>query len=365
MNPAHRFRSRTICLGLFLLTLGQLLGQTVKPELKNVKAAQRPDSYLVDITYDLIAPEGVEAVVIVEFSGDNGASYDIPAVSLTGDFMQVKPGLGKKIVWNAWNDWPGKQTAAARVRLTADGLVPPPTPAPTTNLVWIPPGTFTMGSPSTEVGRNGDEGPQTQVWISRGFWMGKYEVTQREYQQVMGSNPSRFQESDRLPVETVSWTEAVDYCARLTARERDAGRLPAGYVYRLPTEAEWEYACRAGTATRFSYGDDLTYGLLNGFAWSNVNSRGKTHTVGEKSPNRWGLFDMHGNVWEWCADWYDGYPGGALTDPKGPGSGSHHVFRGGSWVNEARASRSAFRDAGVLSRRDDHIGFRAVLAPGQ
>ena len=168
----------SICTGCLLAAAPlRLAAQTVKPELKNVKAAQRPDSFYVDISYDLIAPDGVQAVVIVEASADNGAKYDVPIAALTGDFGILKPGLGKRIVWNAWNDWPGKQTPAARVRLTADGIVLSTTPAPRTNLVWIPPGTFTMGSPPNEKDRSSDEGPQTQVLISRGFWMGQHEAT--------------------------------------------------------------------------------------------------------------------------------------------------------------------------------------------
>ena len=342
--------------------------QTVKPELKNVKAAQRPDSFYVDITYDLVAPDGVQAVVIVEASADNGPKYDVPISTLTGDFGIVKTGLGKRIVWNAWNDWPGKQTSAARVRLSADGQIVPTTPAPRANLVWIPPGAFTMGSPANEKNRGGDEGPQTQVWISRGFWMNQYEVTQGEYREIMGANPSSFTGNDRLPVENVTWTQAVDYCAKFTTREQNAGRLPTGSVYRLPTEAEWEYACRAGTTTRFGFGDDSEndlFNLLRAFAWFDLNAGGKTHLVGEKAPNRWGLFDMHGNVWEWCGDWHGEYQGGSVSDPKGASSGSFRVIRGGGWSDTGGNSRSAKRNNNSPSNQNNNLGFRALLAPAQ
>jgi eukaryotic-like serine/threonine-protein kinase len=172
-------------------------------------------------------------------------------------------------------------------------------------MVWIPPGTFLIGSPEDEVDRSENEGPQTQVTLTQGFWMGKHEVTQGEYLAVVGSNPSYFNgvqgETDygtdlNRPVESVSWDDAVAYCAALTARERAAGRAPMSYAYRLPTEAEWEYACRAGTTTRFSYGDDPGYTHLRDYAWYEGNSERQTHPVGQKLPNPWGLYDMHGNV---------------------------------------------------------------------
>ncbi|HXP61012.1 MAG TPA: formylglycine-generating enzyme family protein, partial [Dongiaceae bacterium] len=201
----------------------------------------------------------------------------------------------------------------------------PWTPAPSVAwsdlLATIEPGTFLMGSPGSEADRSDDEGPQTRVTISKSFSMGKYEVTQRQYETVMRTNPSSFKGEASLPVENVSWVEATNFCARLTEKERQAGRLPAGYVYRLPTEAEWEYACRARTTSRFSYGDDTQYDKLGRYAWCFRNGGGQTHPVGTKSPNRWGLYDMHGNVWEWCMDWYGGYPGGSVTDPTGADHG--------------------------------------------
>jgi formylglycine-generating enzyme required for sulfatase activity len=220
---------------------------------------------------------------------------------------------------------------------------------------------FTLGSPASEQDRWDIEGPQTQVTITRGFWMGRYEVTQGEYQAVMGSNPSSFGGDTNRPVENVSWSEATKYCGKLTARERAAGRLPAGYVYRLPTEAEWEYACRAGTTTRFSYGDDPGYSQLGNYAWYRSNSGKTTHAMGLKQPNARGLYDMHGNVWEWCLDWYGTYPGGSVTDPQGAGSGSYRVNRGGGWVNLAQVCRSARRRGLEPGARNYGLGFRAAL----
>jgi len=231
--------------------------------------------------------------------------------------------------------------------------------------VWIPPGKFLMGSPESEQDRQAEEGPQTQVTITRGFWMGRHEVTQGEYEALMGNNPSYFTGDPNRPVERVFWDDAASYCGKLTEQERAAGRLPLGHVYRLPTEAEWEYACRAGTTRRFSFGDDPEYKLLGDYGWSlGYDSTNTTHAVGLKQPNPWGLYDMHGNVWEWCQDWSGTYPGGSVADPKGPGSGSEKMLRGGSFRGYGLNCRSACRTGGTLLLRDCHLGFRVVLAPG-
>ncbi len=236
-------------------------------------------------------------------------------------------------------------------------------------LAWINSGSFTMGSPVTEQDRNPEninEGPQTQVTLTRGFYIGKYEVTQGEYAAVIGRDPSYFHGDTNLPVETVSWNDATNYCAKLTVREAAAGRLPAGWVYRLPTEAEWDYACRAGTTTRFSFGDDPTYSLLGQYAWYRDNSGNRSHPVGAKLPNPWGLYDMHGNVIEWCLDWYDArYPGGSVVDPKGPASGSDHTLHSGAWESAGAAARSAYRAGLPANQIWWSIGFRVVLAGAQ
>ncbi len=232
-------------------------------------------------------------------------------------------------------------------------------------LVSIKPGTFTMSSPGTEVDRySNNEGPQTVVTLTKAFWMGKYEVTQAEYLALMGSNPSEILGDLKRPVEHVYWNDAMNYCTKLTSQERAAGRLPAGYVYRLPTEAEWEYACRAGTTTRFSFGDDPNYTQLGNYAWFSSNSGGTTHPVGMKLPNPWGLYDMHGNVWEWCLDWIGVYPGGSMTDPRGPNTGSSRADRGGGWADDGRYCRSACRGGFLPDVATYLVGFRPVLAPG-
>src|SRR5436190_10935606 len=211
------------------------------------------------------------------------------------------------------------------------------------NMTFIPPCTFRIGSPTNEPDRSLDEGPQTAVTISRGFWMGKYEVTQGEYLAVLGSNPSAFRGDTNHPVDSVSWFNATNYCSKLTQRERAAGRIATNSVYRLPTEAEWEYACRAWTSTRFSYGDDPGYTKLAQYSWYADDSGGTTQPVGQKLPNPWDLYDTSGNVWEWCLDWYAPYSGGIALDPQGPTKGVNRVIRGGSWVGPGYGGRSAQR----------------------
>lgn len=235
-------------------------------------------------------------------------------------------------------------------------------PLPT--MVWIKPGTFTMGSPVDEKDRDLDEDPLTEVVLPLGFWMGKYEVTQREYQKVMGNNPSWFKGDSSWPVEQVSWNDASEFCAKLTQMEMAAGRLLPGYAYRLPTEAEFEYASRAGSTNRFSFGDDPSYQLLSDYAWYSSNSESTPHAVGQKKPNSFGLYDMNGNVWEWCQDWYgDRYPGGVVARPSGPDLGVSRVFRGGGWDYKASSCRSAYRNNVLPSRRANYLGFRIVLGP--
>jgi formylglycine-generating enzyme required for sulfatase activity len=200
--------------------------------------------------------------------------------------------------------------------------------------------------------------------------MGKYEVTQGEYLAVMGTNPSLFQPPDftedlTLPVETVGWSDATNYCTRLSQNERAAGRIPTNSVYRLPTEAEWEYACRAWTSTRFSHGDDPGYTNLTNYAWF-IGTLGWVRPVGQKLPNPWGLYDMHGNVIEWCQSWYSAQlPGGIVVDPQGPSNGPYHVLRGGSWGTGGASCRAAMRDYGIPDGVGPYFGFRVVLAPSK
>ena len=236
-----------------------------------------------------------------------------------------------------------------------------PEPQPVAGMVWIPAGTFTMGSPDSEEERDYREGPQTEVTFTAGFWMGSCEVTQAEYETVRGVTPS-YWVGDDLPVESVNWMDAVAYCEELTQQEREAEKLPEGWEYRLPTEAQWEYACRAGTTTRFSFGDDDSdLGQYAWFGFGSDNTELRTHPVGQKLPNAWGLYDMHGNVSDWFAHWEGIYPGGSVVDPTGPITGIGRICRGGQWVNPPRACRSAARAPTVQGTKYSWIGFRVVL----
>ncbi len=273
-------------------------------------------------------------------------------------------------------------------------------------MAWIAPGAFTMGSPASEPGHHADEAPQTSVTLSRGFWLGTTPVTIGQWRAVMGRGvrgqlmrlidddteydfAGRRQtkreymhftraraaeylagESADLPMYFVSWDDAMEFCRRLTEIERAAGRLPPGYAYSLPTEAQWEYAARAGTSTAI-YSEPL-----DAIAWYSGNSadgyRGKGFTVAAgaiggpravagKRPNHWGLYDMAGNVWQWCLDWYGPYPGGEVTDPAGPASGASRVNRGGSFGSAAADERSASRAGNPPAEASAYRGFRLAL----
>jgi formylglycine-generating enzyme required for sulfatase activity len=329
-------------------------------------SAQTPAGLDIQVYAGLSITGAVGTVYSIEYVTDL-AQTNTPSAWRCLEFLQLpaSPYL--------WADKSGPATGRRFYR--AQGFKAP------TNMVFIPPGTFRMGSPTNEAGRFDWESPPTAVIISGGLWMGKYEVTQEEYLSVMGSNPSWFN-GDRTgqgygnygtdltrPVESVSWDDVVAYCVALTERERSAGRIRTNSFYRLPTEAEWEYACRAWTSTRFSYGDDPGDTNLTDYACYAANSDSTTHSVGQKLPNPWGLYDMHGNVWEWCQDlWSDRLPGGIVLDPQGPREpiwGSFRVLRGGYWFCDARFCRSAYRCYINPADRWNFIGFRAVLAPNQ
>ena len=259
-------------------------------------------------------------------------------------------------------------------------------------LVLIPPGEFMMGSPKElieeELKRPDNEpwykdhlpgeGPQHRVRITRPFYLGIYLVTQQEYERVMGTDPSEFsvtgkskekvagQDTKRFPVDSVSWDDCVEFCRKLSEmpEERAARR-----TYRLPSEAQWEYACRAGSTGRYGFSlggkavpKEYDENGLSDYGWFSGNSAGMSHAVGGKQPDAWGLYDMYGNVWEWCQDWYDKeyYANSPTDDPGGPPGGSCRVLRGGSWYNPARHCRSANRDDHVPAWRDN-LGFRVSL----
>ena len=238
-----------------------------------------------------------------------------------------------------------------------------------------PAGNFTMGSPDEELGREHDdnstrESPQHQVTITQDYYMGKFEVTQEQYMAVMETNPASFSEyadSNSRPVERVTWSDANAFCASLT--NYLSAQLPVGMEFRLPTEAQWEYACRAGTTSSLNNGTNITVSSgncsnLNLLAWYASISGSQTHAVGQKQPNAWGLYDMHGNVWEWCKDRYDKnyyQTCGNCSDPENSSSGSHRVLRGGAWGGYPRGCRSANRGNNDPSSSAFNIGFRAAL----
>jgi len=239
-------------------------------------------------------------------------------------------------------------------------------------MVLIPPGEFEMGSSQEEVIRLLEEArqqnaptsygervpaeaPKHRVKITKPFYLGLCEVTQEQYVRLMGKNPSKFQGVPNRPVEQLDWSNAMEFCRKLSELPPEKS---AGAVYRLPTDAEWEYACRAGTTTRYSFGDDAA--MLDRYAWFSNNSGGSTQAVGQLRANAFGLFDMHGNVWEWCADWYDPgyYANSPADDPSGPTSGANRLGRGGSWREYAERCRAAYRLNFMPDNRFHSLGFR-------
>jgi formylglycine-generating enzyme required for sulfatase activity len=230
------------------------------------------------------------------------------------------------------------------------------------DFAWIPAGEFLMGSPTSETDRSDTEA-QHRVTLSKGFWMGRTEVTQSQWERVMGSNPSNFKGAN-LPVEMVSWNDCQDFIRQLNGKV-EMGNWKAS----LPTEAQWEYACRAGTTTPFHYGSSLDASMANfdgNYPYgggAKGEYRQKTTEVGSFRPNAWGLYDMHGNVWEWCQDWYGNYGSEVVRDPTGPDSGSCRVLRGGSWLGDSRLCRSALRGRNEPGFRYVNYGLRLVLIP--
>lgn len=281
------------------------------------------------------------------------------------------------------------------------------------DMVWINPGTFIMGSPGSEQGRKTDEGPQTNVTITNGYWLGKTELTIGQWKAVIGESlkehvikmlhdetvydfgdqqkklreymnfnkddPGKIManENDSLPMYFVSWDDAIDFCKKITAQEKLKGNIPEGYEYNLPTEAQWEYACRAGTTSSTFAGEltanDKTYSLLDSTAWysgnSSINYYGKRsgnsnagpRNAGEKKANAYGLIDMPGNIWEWCLDVYTAYPGGSVTDYISNATGVNQINRGGSWGSSANDSRSANRAKNPQPEKSAYRGFRIAL----
>ena len=355
--------SRSFVIALILLLFSALtVHANQPPEVTNVRAVQRPDTTLVDITYDLTDADGDTLYVTVEIFDSVRSDTIREAVTFSGDLgAGILSGRGKRIVWDVGKYLPNTfQKFVALVTVT-DGLLPSFSGGTLPDgvkmeFVFIQPGTFLMGSPESEAGRYSNEGPQHQVTISQGFYLSKYEVTQGQWEAVMSTTPwSGQSEVQSNPDHPAVYVDAQAFIQKLN---QEAGTE----VYRLPTEAEGEYACRAGTTTRWSFGDDRNrlgdYAWYDGNAWSVGNRHG--HKVGSKLPNPWGLYDMHGNVWEWCQDWWSTYPSDAQIDPTGPSAGSPRVSRGGNFSGIPPYVRSAIRLLNAPSLSHVTIGFRVV-----
>ncbi|MEW6235721.1 MAG: formylglycine-generating enzyme family protein [Candidatus Omnitrophota bacterium] len=340
------------------------------PLISNIRVSQRWGTNLVDISYDLEDSDSASVTISVQVL--DGFGRNIPANSLTGDFGKTSPGKDKQIVWDAGKDNPNvyetnyrikvaaddESGAGETITLTIDNL---PSTAKPLEMALIRTGIdFEMGSKKLDdTDAKADEEPKHWVKITKDFYLGKYEVTQAQWKALMGSNP----ELDigvgmNYPVYYVSWDECQIFIQKLC-------QLGQG-TFRLPTEAEWEYACRAGAKTRFYWGNDPNYSLIDEYAWYKNNSVEKTHEVGTKKPNAWGLYDMSGNVWEWCQDWYDKnwYKGkDSITeiDPKGPDVGSDRIARGGAYSSDPTKLRSACRYSWKPNELSKSMGLRLVL----
>jgi formylglycine-generating enzyme required for sulfatase activity len=267
----------------------------------------------------------------------------------------------------AWNHAQDKVKQPDKPAAKADKQKDPPkefTNSIGMKFVWINPGNFLMGTPKDEErGEQLHDETQHKVTLTKGFYMGLYPVTQEEWQEVMGNNPSKFKGEKNLPVDTVSWDDCQEFIKKLKGKEKD--KKP----YRLPTEAEREYSCRAGTTTPFNFGDSISSDQAN-YDANHTYSKGKqgvyrekTTPVGTFAPNAWGLYDMHGNVLQWCQDWVADYPKMDVVDPTGPETGELRAVRSGSWYGAPQYVRSAFRFAIEPSNRHDRAGFRICFTP--
>jgi formylglycine-generating enzyme required for sulfatase activity len=392
---------------ILLLLAGNLAGQPLdaQPVVLNVRASQRAGTGMVDIYYDLASASNA-LTVSVAVSTNSGAAFNAPAASLSGDLGSgITPTTGKHVVWNAGTDLAALYFPNIKVRVTADDQVAP------SGMALIPAGSFTMGDTFNE-GWSG-ELPLHTVYVSA-FYMDKYDVTLALWQQVYNWAVAHGYGFDYVgsgkaanhPVQTIDWYDSVKWC---NARSEMEGRVPAYYTsaalavvyrsgdldisnacvnwnagYRLPTEAEWEKAARGGAnGQRFPWGNTIsesqanyyscycyTYDLSNtGYnPMFNDGVYPYTSPVGYFVPNGYGLYDMAGNVWQWCWDWYGDYSSGSQTDPRGPTTGqygSDRVFRGGDWGYYAVGCRSAYRSDYSPTFRGIYMGFRSVLPPGQ
>jgi formylglycine-generating enzyme len=413
MNDSNRhLRHGAVLLFLLLFCGGNYARAGAPPAVSNVRAAQRPATQLVDIFYDLADPDSASLAITIIVSTNGGASYTLPATSFSGSGWgsAVTPGANKQITWNAGADWSGHYSANVRFRVTADDA---PSPA---GMTLIPAGSFTMG----DCMGDGSIGvlPLHTVYVSA-FYMDKYVVTKALWDSVYewaanhgyGFDHAGSGKAANHPVQAINWYDAVKWC---NARSEMEGRTPAYYTsapqatvyrigqvnvdnssvnwssgYRLPTEAEWEKAARGGASGhRFPWSnlDTISHSQANYYSQGlgnpyypydvgptsgyhptfNDGVFPYTNPVGYFAANGYGLYDMAGNVWQFCWDWYGSYSSGSQSDPHGPTSGGYRVFRGGSWINGAPSCATASRgDYTLTGGRDDVFGFRSVRPPGQ
>jgi formylglycine-generating enzyme len=309
----------------------------------------RQEGNRVAVTYDLEGSEGDAQVTVTVRVG--GTVYAADRLHLEGDVGKVRTGKGKRVWWNVLQDFPRGLSGDVEVTVTAGGGAFKD-PVTGMEFVAVPGGCYQMGD--TFGDGESDEKPVHEVCVSD-FAIGKYEVTQGEWRTVMGNNPSGFSScGDDCPVEQVSWNDVEAFIEKLNSR--------TGKNYRLPTDAEWEYAARSGgKREKYSGGDNV-----DSVAWYNGNSGNKTHPVGQKAPNGLGIYDMSGNVWEWCQDWYGYkyYETSPKSNPQGPSSGSYRVDRGGGWYSIPRYVRASYRLRGEPGLRSFILGFR-LSAPVQ
>ena len=341
-------KTNFLCFVLLLFFWINLQGQRIQ----NVKATQQDKTIVV--TYDLVdLKSGQTATISLFCSEDGGNNWGSKLHYVTGDIGQnISAGYGKQIIW---------QVLEERERLTGSNISFEVRAMLSSlndfgiELVYVRGGTFTMGCTSEQGGDcEGDEKPAHQVTLSD-FYIGKYEVTQKQWRAVMGSDPPelRFKGCDNCPVERVSWNDIQEFIKKLNQK--------TGKNYRLPTEAEWEYAARGGIQSKgYKYAGSNNIGEV---AWYDGNSSSKTHPVGGKKANELGLYDMSGNVWEWCSDWYGSYSSGSQRNPQGPSSGSSRVLRGGCWDGYSGDCRVAYRGSGNPGFRHSNSGFRLAVAP--
>ncbi len=339
---------KNICLIIVLLAILFAL-PAFAAEVKNEKARQEGNRLV--ITFDLEGKEK-EAEVNLTITVD-GKTYKSSELHIEGDVGKLKTGRGKKVTWNILQDFPKGLRSEAEWELTTSGDSFADS-ATGIQMVFVQGGCFQMGD--TFGDGDSDEKPVHQVCVDS-FYIGKYEVTQGQWQKIMGNNPSRFSNcGDNCPVEQVSWNDIQGFFRKLNAS--------SGKNYRLPTEAEWEYAARSGGKKEKYAGTD---GSLDDYAWYSSNSGSKTHPVGQKRPNGLGIYDMSGNVWEWCNDYYgeNYYSQSPRNNPEGPSSGSYRVLRGGGWGNIAAYTRAAYRNRSFPGIRDYGLGFRLAMPTGQ